>query len=183
MSVPGIGRWLDILEATGQILLVLPYFENVGKWLIKSPKIYIADSGLACHLLGIETASQLEKSPFLGAIFEGFIASEMAKAQLNAGRRRELYYFRDQQGLEVDFIVPTRGGGVHLVEAKAARTVTPSAAAPLQRLAAAWRGQPGPRGSAEMTLVHRPAQVEPASHAVAPGVRAMPWQEFVKGLA
>ena len=182
MSVPGIGRWLDILEATGQILLVLPYFENVGKRLIKSPKIYIADSGLACHLLGIETPIQLEKSPFLGPIFEGFIAGEMAKAQLNAGRRRELYYFRDQQGLEVDFIVPIRGGGVRLVEAKAARTVTPGDAAPLQRLAAAWRGRPGPRGSAEMTLVHRPAQVEPASHAVAPGVRAMPWQEFVKGL-
>ena len=183
MSVPGIGRWLDILEATGQILLVLPYFENVGKRLIKSPKIYIADSGLACHLLGIETPIQLEKSPFLGPIFEGFIASEMAKAQLNAGRRRELYYFRDQQGLEVDFIVPTRGGGVRLVEAKAARTVTPGDAVPLQRLAGAWRGQPGPRGSAEMTLVHRPARVEPASHAVAPGVRAMPWQEFVNGLA
>jgi uncharacterized protein len=182
MSVPGVGRWLDILEATGQILLVLPYFENVGKRLIKSPKVYVADSGLACHLLGIETAAQLERSPFLGPIFEGFIASEITKAQLNAGRRRELYYFRDQQGLEVDFVVPTQGGGVRLIEAKAARTVTPSDAAPLQRLAAAWRGQPGPRGSAEMLLVHRPARTEPASHAVAPGVRAMPWQEFVAGL-
>jgi hypothetical protein len=182
MSVPGIGRWLDILEATGQVLLVLPYFENVGKRLIKSPKLYIADSGLACHLLGIETPAQLEKSPFLGPIFEGFIAGELAKAQLNAGQRRELYYFRDQQGLEVDFIVPTRGGGVRLVEAKAARTVTPSDAVPLQRLATAWRGRPGPRGSAEMTLVHRPARAEPPSHAVAPGVRAMSWQEFVQGL-
>ena len=182
MSVPGIGRWLDILEATGQILLVLPYFENVGKRLIKSPKIYIADSGLACHLLGIDTPVQLEQSPFLGPIFEGFIAGEMAKAQLNAGRRRELYYFRDQQGLEVDFIVPTRGGGVRLVEAKAARTVKPSDAVPLQRLAAAWRGQPGPRGSADMTLVHRPSSAQPLSSAVAPGVRAMPWPEFVHGL-
>ena len=74
MSVPGIGEWLDILEATGQILLVLPYFENLGKRLIKSPKLYVADSGLACHLLGIETPAQLERSPFLGPIFEGFIA-------------------------------------------------------------------------------------------------------------
>jgi hypothetical protein len=56
------------------------------------------------------------------------------------------------------------------------------AAASLQRLAAAWRGQPGLRGSTEMTLVHRPARAEPASHAVAPGVRAMPWLEFVEGL-
>ncbi len=99
MSVPGIGKWLDILEATGQILIVPPWFENLGKRLIKSPKIYIADSGLACHLLRIDTAVDLEKSPFLGALFEGFVASEVVKAQVNAGRRRELYWFRDQQGL------------------------------------------------------------------------------------
>src|SRR5581483_4913337 len=121
MSVPGVGRWLDILEATGQILVVPPWFDNLGKRLIKSPKVYIADSGLACHLLGIDTATELEKSPFLGALFEGFIASEIVKAQLNAGRRRELYYFRDQQGLEVDFLAPGRGGAVRLVEVKASR--------------------------------------------------------------
>jgi uncharacterized protein len=133
-------------------------------------------------LLGIETPAHLEKSPFPGLIYEGFIAGEMAKSQLNSGGRREFYYFRDQQGLEVDLIVPTRGGGARSVEANAARTVTPGDGVPLQRLAAAWRGRPGPRGNAEMALVHRPARVEPASHAVAPGVRAMPWQEFVKGL-
>jgi len=182
MSVPGIGRWLDILEATGQVFLVLPYFENVGKRLIKSPKLYIADSGLACHLLGIETQAQLEKSPFLGPVFEGFVASEIAKAQLNAGRRRELYYFRDQQGLEVDFIVPARGNRARLVEAKAARTVTPSDAAPLRRLAAAWHRQPGIRGNVETILVHRPLRAGLVSHAIAPGVRALAWQEFVAGL-
>jgi hypothetical protein len=95
-------------------------------------------------LLGIETPVQLEKSPFLGPIFEGFIAGEMAKAQLNAGRRRELYYFRDQQILEVDFIVPTRGGGVRLVEAKAARTVTPRAT---PRRCSDWRQRGAGKGA------------------------------------
>jgi uncharacterized protein len=179
MSVPGIGCWLDILEATGQIFIVPPYFENVGKRLIKSPKIYIADSGLACHLLGIETEVELEKSPFLGALFEGFIAGEIVKAQLNAGRRRELYYFRDQQGLEVDFVVPGPGGALRLVEAKAARTVTPGDAGPMQRLAAAWRKGPGARGQVEQMLVHRPARAGVDSRAVAPGVHALAWQEFV----
>jgi hypothetical protein len=179
MSVPGIGRWLDILEATAQIFLVPPYFENLGKRLIKSPKVYIADSGLACHLLGVETEAELEKSPFLGALFEGFIAGEIVKAQLNAGRRRELYYFRDQQGLEVDFVVPGKGGDLRLVEAKAARTVTPGDAGPIQRLAAAWSKRPGPRGRVEQVLVHRPARAGVASRAVAPGVQALPWQEFV----
>lgn len=180
MSVPGVGRWLDILEATAQIFLVPPYFENLGKRLIKSPKVYIADSGLACHLLGIETEAELERSPFLGPLFEGFIAGEIVKAQLNSGRRRELYYFRDQQGLEVDFVVPGKGGGVRLVEAKAARTVTPGDAAPMQRLATSWRKRPGARGRVEQVLVHRPAKAGVVSRAVAPGARAVPWQEFVE---
>lgn len=182
MSVPGIGRWLDILETTAQILIVPPWFENLGKRLIKSPKVYIGDSGLACHLLGIETEAELEKSPFIGPLFEGFIAGEIVKAQANAGRRRELYYFRDQQGLEVDFIVPGKSGTVRLVEAKAARTVTPSDAGPMQRLATTWRKRPGVRGRVEQVLVHRPARAGMASRAVAPGAQALPWQEFVTKL-
>jgi hypothetical protein len=64
ISVPTISEWLRILETTGQILLVPPYFENFGKRLIKSPKVYWVDSGLVCFLLGIETEKQLEQSPF-----------------------------------------------------------------------------------------------------------------------
>ena len=71
---------------------------------------------------------------------------------------------------------------MRLVEAKAGRTVTPGDAARMQRLAATWRGQRAPRGGAELILAHRPARVEPPSHAVAPGVRDMPWQEFINGL-
>jgi predicted AAA+ superfamily ATPase len=179
MSVPAVGRWLDILETTAQVLVVPPYFENVGKRLIKSPKVYIADAGLACHLLGIETQNELEKSPFLGALFEGFIAGEIVKAQLNSGRRRELYYFRDQQGLEVDFVVPGKAGSLRLIEVKAARTVTPSDATPMARLAAAWSRRTTRRGRVEQILVHRPVREGTPSRAIAPGTRALPWQEFV----
>jgi hypothetical protein len=179
MSVPSVGRWLDILEATTQILLVPPYFENLGRRLIKSPKIYVADSGLACHLLGIETEAELTKSPFLGALFEGLLASEIVKAQVNAGRRRELYYFRDQQGLEVDFVAPRRGGGVRLVEAKASVTVTPAMAKPMQRLAAALKQHSSVRGAAQAFVVHRAVRSGQSSRAIAPGVRAVPWTEFV----
>lgn len=176
VSVPSIGRWLDILEATGQILIVPPYFENLGKRLIKSPKVYVADSGLACHMLGIESERELEKSPFFGALFEGFIAGEIVKSQLNAGRRRELYYFRDQQGLEVDFVVPRKGGGMRLIEAKTSRTPTPDMAGPMQRLAQAWGTR---RGAVEMFVVHRAPRAGPVSRALAPGVAAIPWPEFV----
>ncbi len=85
MSVPGITKWLDVLEATQQVLVVPPYFANLGKRLVKSPRLYVADCGLACHLLGIESEAELSRSPFLGALFEGFVASEIVKAQANAG--------------------------------------------------------------------------------------------------
>ncbi|MFN7564262.1 MAG: ATP-binding protein, partial [Prosthecobacter sp.] len=80
MSVPGVGKWLDILETTAQIFVVPPFFESLGKRIIRSPRIYIADPGMACHLLGIDTEAELEKSPFLGALFEGFVAAEIVKS-------------------------------------------------------------------------------------------------------
>ena len=106
----------------GQIILVPPYFENFGKRLVKSPKVYWGDTGLACHLLGIQTQAELERSPFLGSIFEGFVAAEILKSQVNRGQRKELYYFRDQQGLEIDFVVPRPNARFWLVEAKASKT-------------------------------------------------------------
>ena len=182
VSVPTIAQWLSVLETTAQILVVPPFYENLGKRLIKSPKVYLADSGLACHLLGIDTAAELAKSPFQGVLFEGFIASEILKAQANAGRRRELYYFRDEQGLEVDFLAPGRGGPVWLVECKAARTIVPSDAVPMQRLAEALRKKHPGRVPVKMHLVHRPPKNPAPTRALAPGVRAWPWQDFVRQL-
>ena len=79
----------------------------------------------------------------------------------------------------MDFVVPGKGGTLLLVEAKAARTVSPNDAAPMQRLAAAWKKKPGVKGRVEQLLVHRPARAGVASRAVAAGVRAWPWREFV----
>lgn len=179
VSVPTITQWLGVLETTVQVLIVPPFYENLGKRLIKSPKVYVADSGLACHLLGIDSAAELAKSPFLGVLFEGFIAAEMCKAQVNRGRRPEIYYFRDEQGLEVDFLVPGRSGSVRLVECKASRTVTPAMAAPMQRLAAAFTSK-RPRGTAlEMFLVHQKPKSPAPTKSLVPGVRALAWQDFV----
>jgi hypothetical protein len=106
----------------------------------------------------------------------------MVKAQLNAGRRRELYYFRDEQGLEVDFVLPGRGGGVSLVECKATRTVTPAMAVPMQRLAEALRKKRPRRTMIELHLVHQSPETPASTLAVAPGVRAWAWQDFVRQL-
>jgi hypothetical protein len=182
VSVPTISQWLSVLETTAQVLIVPPFYDNLGKRLIKSPKLYLADSGLACHLLGIDTAAELARSPFGGSLFEGFVASEIAKAQVNAGSRQELYYFRDEQGLEVDFLVPGRAGKVSLVECKAARTVTPSDAAPMLRLAEALRRKRRGRAAVALELVHEAPRSRAPTRTVAPGVRASAWQEFVHGL-
>ena len=169
VTLPTVGEWLRVLEITGQIILVPPYFENFGKRLVKTPKMYIGDSGLACHLLGIENADELERSPFLGALFEGFVASEILKSQVNRGLGKELYYFRDQQGLEVDFIVPTPSAGIWMIECKASKTAQPSMARPMEALRRAIKS---PR-SMRMTIVHRESRSNPAMRSVAPGVDAM----------
>jgi len=176
MSVPGIGKWLDVLETTQQILIVPPYFENLGKRLIKSPKLYVADPGLACHLLGIETERELARSPFLGALFEGWVAAEIAKLQTATGRRRELYYFRDQQGLEVDFLIPRPGGEVTLIEAKVTRTPTAAMSSPMVQLATALRAHRD--GPVRGYLVHRGTGSAATTRAQAAGIQAVTAGEF-----
>jgi hypothetical protein len=167
VSIPTLTQWLSILEVTGQIILVPPYFENFGKRLIKSPKLYVTDSGLACHLLGIDSERTLSRSPFLGALFEGFVASEILKHQIGTGLQRQLYYFRDQQGLEVDFVVPAGHRRLMLVEVKASRTASPEMAAPLDRL-----GKAISRYRVQRFLVHRPPPETAGLSALSPGVRA-----------
>lgn len=168
VSVPTISEWLGILEVTAQILLVQPYFENFGKRLIKSPKLYFVDPGLACHLLAIETETALRRSPFLGPIFETLVAAEIVKEQLARGRRRELYYFRDQQGLEIDFVVPGSAGKLVLLEAKASATPRAEDAVPLLRLAGAIRGH-----EVAGYVVHRRAREPVVAAGLQPGVRAL----------
>jgi uncharacterized protein len=178
VSVPTISEWTRILEVTGQIILVPPYFENFGKRLVKSPKIYWCDTGLACYLLGIETQAELERSPFLGSIFEGSVATEILKSQINQGRRKEIYYFRDQQGLEVDFLVPQPHARFWLVEAKATKTVHPSMARPMLSLARATGNR-----AARRVVVHRKALTGREFSGLAEGAEAMTLERFAAELS
>jgi len=167
VSVPTVSAWINILEITCQINLIYPFYENFGKRLVKSPKLYFSDSGLLCHLLGIDSEEQLKRSPFLGHVYEGLVASEIIKKMVNTGRARQLYYFRDRQGLEVDFIVPVSAMELAVIEAKASMTVTPDMAGPMARfIGSASRYQS--RGYiVHQTVKH--VQTEPVS----PGIRAV----------
>jgi predicted AAA+ superfamily ATPase len=177
VSVPTIAQWLGVLETTGLLAMIPPYFDNFGKRLIKSPRLYWLDSGLASHLLGLRSRSELERSPFYGALWEGFVAAEIIKRQINAGGRRELYHFRDEQGLEVDFVLPGPRGRLRLVEVKASRTPTPAMARALQSLGRTL----GPK-RAEMWLVHRLSKTPAGISALAPGIRAVDLATFLRAL-
>ncbi len=177
VSVPTISEWLSILETTGQILLVPPFFENFGKRQIKSPKVYFMDSGLLGYLLGIESEAMLNRSPFLGPLFETMVASEIAKVQISAGRARALYFFRDQQGLEVDFVVPRGNRRLLLIEAKASRTVTPQMGARLSRLAKANSAY-----RIDSVVVHRSPKEPAGTSALRPGVRSSSLPELLTRL-
>jgi hypothetical protein len=175
LSVPALGAWLHVLEVTGQVMVVPPYFENAGKRLLKTPKVYFTDSGLVCHLLGVRSVAELERSPFLGPVVEGFVAAEIAKAQMNHGRRREVYFFRDQQGFEVDFIAPVRSE-TWLIEVKGSRTVMSRDA---HSLAALRQRLPGQRRA---FLAHRAERTPPATRAIAPGVEAVTLESLTERL-
>lgn len=104
--------WIAVLEASYVLFLLRPHHANFNKRLVKTPKLYFYDTGLACWLLGLQHHQQVGTHPLRGALFETLIISELAKRRLNAGERPELYFWRDSNGNEVDVIMDT---GSHLV--------------------------------------------------------------------
>lgn len=100
-----VQNWLSILEASFIIFKIKPYHENFGKRIIKSPKLYFTDLGLACYLLDISKSEQIFRDPLRGALFENLIILEILKNRLNNGIEPNLYYYRDNNGHEVDLIL------------------------------------------------------------------------------
>lgn len=119
-----IRHWISILEASYIVFLLQPYHRNFNKRIIKAPKLYFLDVGLAAHLLGIDHPRQLITHPLRGELFETFVVGEFLKYRFNEGKRSNLYYFRDHVGNEVDLVLET-GSGVVPIEIKSSRTITP----------------------------------------------------------
>lgn len=109
-------QWLSILEASGQAVLLEPWFSNRTRSLVKSPKLYLADSGLLCALLNIRTVEALRMSPSAGAVWETFVFAQLREREREAGRAASLFFWRDRTR-EVDFVVDV-GGRLELFEAK-----------------------------------------------------------------
>ncbi len=104
VSAPTVKQWLSILESSFIIHFLEPDTQNLGKSLVKTPKLYFVDSGLLCHLLRIESVEELILHPNKGAVVETFALGELLKGRLNQGKHPNLTYFRDQKGFEVDTI-------------------------------------------------------------------------------
>jgi len=115
--------WISVLESSDLIHLLPPYHQNFGKRVIKSPKLYFHDVGLACWLLGIRSAEILETHPARGSLFETLIVGEFLKARFNAGQPADLYFWRDASGREADLVYETPKG-LQSVEIKSGQTVT-----------------------------------------------------------
>jgi predicted AAA+ superfamily ATPase len=120
-SANTVKEWVSILEASFIIFRLQPYFENFGKRIIKSPKIYFIDTGLAVYLLGIENITQMGRDPLRGHLVENLVLLELMKARCNLGLDPQLYYYRDLQKHEVDIIFKN-GNELIPIEVKSSKT-------------------------------------------------------------
>jgi predicted AAA+ superfamily ATPase len=124
IAVNTVKSWLSVLEASYILYFLQPYSGNVNRRLIKSPKLYFYDTGLACSLLNIENEKQLATFYLRGNLFENFVLSELFKARYNAGLPANYYFFRDSKGVEVD-CVQELPDGMRFIEIKSSETWSP----------------------------------------------------------
>ena len=143
VSQPTAKAWWSVLEASFIAFRLPSYHGNFSKRLIKMPKLHFYDSGLACWLLGIRDAAQLNVHPLRGAIFESWVVSEIIKQRLNRGEANGAYFYRDRAGLESDALVQGRKT-LKIVEVKAGQTISSDWAVHSQKIAELFAGtKPG----------------------------------------
>ncbi len=123
--------WLSVLEATYQVIVLRPYFANVGKRLVKTPKVYFTDVGILCYLAGLKDPNHAAFGPMGGAILETAVLSEIVKALTHRGIDPQVYFWRTMAGTEVDFVVVT-GGRLVPIEVKLSATPRPAMASAIK---------------------------------------------------
>ncbi len=123
VSLPTITEWMNVLEATYVAFRLQPFYRNIGKRLVKTPKVYFYDVGLVCYLLGINNAQQLETHPLRGQIFENMVVIEFLKHRFNHGLDSNLFYYRDRSGHEVDVVLDEGLQSLRAFEVKLSATM------------------------------------------------------------
>ena len=163
-----VKHWLSILETCYLIHYVRPHFAHFGKRLIKAPKLYMTDVGLAAALMGIQTEAQAQTHPLRGALFETLVVNEFLKTRCNLGLREPLYFWRDNIGTEVDLIVE-RGNEIAAVEIKSGISVASDAFSNLNK----WQKYATERG--HFSAIHRGLVYGGETRFTREGVDVMPW--------
>ena len=133
ISVPTAKKWVSVLEASYIVFLLPPFYNNLGKRIVKSPKIYFHDTGLVSYLTGIRTNELFEHGPLYGPLFENYVISEIYKKELHVRSGAELFYYRTSNGVEVDLIID-RKSNREFIEIKASETYRPEMARSLLKL-------------------------------------------------
>jgi predicted AAA+ superfamily ATPase len=174
VSQPTIKRWVGLLETSYVLWTLPPYFENLGKRLVKSPKVYYLDSALPCHLTRQPSATAALAGPLAGALFEGWCVTEAVKAFACRGQRPELYFWRSNDGLEVDLLLLAQGKIIP-IEIKLTSTPTTTHGKALTKFC----DLAGEKASKEGWLVCR---VEKEGR-IAGGHRTIPWDLFPSRIA
>ena len=163
-----VKHWLSILETCYLIHFVRPHVANFGKRLVKMPKLYMTDVGLAAALIGIRDESQVQAHPLRGALFETMVVNEMLKTRCNLGLREPLYFWRDNSGTEVDVVVE-RGNEIAAVEIKSGPTVASDAFGALRK----WRKYAAERGN--FSAIYPALVYGGDTRFTRDGVDVMPW--------
>ncbi len=135
--------WLSVLEATFQVIVLRPYHANIGKRLVKTPKLYFTDTGTLCHLAGLKDPEHAMAGPMGGAIFETAVLTEIVKTLADRGEDPRVYFWRTSAGVEVDLLVET-GSMLVPIEVKLSSTPLPTMAAAIRALREDLGGKSGP---------------------------------------
>lgn len=143
VSQPTVRAWLSVLEASYIAFRLPPFHANLTKRLIKTPKLYFHDTGLASHLLGIHSPEQLAAHPLRGALFETWVVGEIARQHLHRGRRPRFYFYGERGRLEVDLLLEN-GAEITAIEIKSSQTPTPAFFNAFETLAARFHHQEHP---------------------------------------
>lgn len=151
-------HWISILEASYIVFRLPPWFENIGKRLVKTPKLYFYDTALAAWLIGVSKIEHLAAHPLRGGLFENLAVLEFFKAYANRGERPNLHFYRDSAGQEADLLIET-GRQLHLVEIKSGQTISSDAMRPISNIRRAL----GDRVSGA-TLVYGGSEAQRRSH-------------------
>jgi predicted AAA+ superfamily ATPase len=132
IDVKTVQSWLSVLQSSYIIYLLPPYYKNYNKRVVKTPKLYFIDTGVACSLLGIRQTKELENSHFRGALFENYVIMELLKEKFNTASTAGFYYWKENNGLEIDLLIDA-GKKIIPAEIKSSATFTESQIKNLQQ--------------------------------------------------